>query len=746
MLKSHKNLLEPHPSDRLRIGERVVDIPLREITPVSGGDAVRVTLKSLGVLLTLVAHAGRPVSREALLEWVWPDTLPTDDVVTQAITQLRKALGDDREHPRYIETLSKQGYRLIAPLEWLVETPPPAEPAVVVAMPQATAKGRTSGFKIMAAVAALTLLAGAAVWQWRDRVPVAATVAAAPVSKTDTAPLPDYQRIASLPLNERRPSLSPDGSLVVYIRGAGEESSQLMLQTSSATPPRPLTEKLPGQSDLSPTWSPDGLQIAFVRVNSERCAVMLIPAAGGSAREVGDCIGGYSHMIRWYSDSKALIAAAKARDAAGVTEMALYRMALDDGQWQRIVYEKSPTDEDMSPHVSPDGRWIAFQRNVSLGDLWRMPVAGGKPQRLTNLGTNIYGLSWMPDSRHLLFSRSVNGRVGLSKLDVASGRITDYAGDNGSQMFPTVAQNSGTVAFEVENSRSRMRQVVLADGELALDSSRLLLESSGSSLLPSVAADGRQLLFYSDRSGDLRLWWVDHRQPDTLRSFDQLMPVPRHPPMWHADSQRALVLGRNAEGVASVFEVEPRMGRVRKLPVPDGQPVHAAYHPDPNRLLVAADRGEGRLGVTLYDRSSEPWRALATVGDVAMVMPDLRNRRIVLAAMSPFEILSADLELKNPRRIDRVKPQRRNRTLVATADGVRVMDSARGCYWQWRLVAVDAAANIADRDVRCLGDIGWHLEGLSTSAAEPVLYMSVIEETQVDIGLMPASAFVDTGS
>jgi DNA-binding winged helix-turn-helix (wHTH) protein len=121
MLKSHKNLLEPRPSDRLRIGDRIVDIPLREIAPAAGGDATRVTLKSLGVLLTLVAHANKLVSREALLEWVWPDTLPGDDVVTQAITQLRRALGDDREQPRYIETIAKQGYRLVAPVEWLLE-------------------------------------------------------------------------------------------------------------------------------------------------------------------------------------------------------------------------------------------------------------------------------------------------------------------------------------------------------------------------------------------------------------------------------------------------------------------------------------------------------------------------------------------------------------------------------------------------------------------------------------------------
>jgi DNA-binding winged helix-turn-helix (wHTH) protein len=123
MLKSHRNLLEQRPSDRLRIGDRLVDLSLREIVPENGSaEPVRITLKSIGVLLVLVAHAGKLVSREALLEWVWPDTLPTDDVVTQAVAQLRKALGDERERPRYIDTVSKQGYRLIAAVEWLVET------------------------------------------------------------------------------------------------------------------------------------------------------------------------------------------------------------------------------------------------------------------------------------------------------------------------------------------------------------------------------------------------------------------------------------------------------------------------------------------------------------------------------------------------------------------------------------------------------------------------------------------------
>jgi DNA-binding winged helix-turn-helix (wHTH) protein/Tol biopolymer transport system component len=761
MLKSHRNLLEPLPSDRLRIGERIVDIPLREIASLTGGEPMRVTLKSLGVLLTLVAHAGRPVSREALLEWVWPDTLPTDDVVTQAVTQLRKALGDDRERPRYIETLAKQGYRLIAPVEWLVEAPrleapqleaprleAPGVPVEAVAS-SAAKPGRARGLRIVAAVAVLALVATAAVWQWRGRSPAAdaSTPAVAAASNVATAPVPDYQRIASLPQAEERPSLSPDGAVVVYSRAAEQGSgTNLMLQTSAAVPPRALTEPVAKQFDVVPAWSPDGRQIAFVRSGGGRCLVMAIPAAGGAARELGECIGGEAHPVAWFPDGKALVGAGRtggsspASAAAG--EKALYRMTLEDGRWERIDYPKTPADEDMAPAVSPDGRWIAFQRNVSLADLWRIPAGGGEAQRLTDLRTNIYGLAWTPDSRHLLFSRYIDGKVMLSTLALDTGRVTDHVGGDHSFLFPSVSIGSGAVAFEVELVRSRSRQVAVANDGNAMADSRVLFDTTGSNLMPAIAPDGRQLLFVSNRTGDLRLWWLDQKRPDTLRSFDGFMPMPRHPAMWRGDSQRALVIGRaggegHGEG-SGLYELEPGRGRWTRLPVPDGQPVHAAYHTDPDRLLVVADRGEGRLGVTLYDRSREPWRALAQVVDVAVAVVDPRHRRIVLASMSTPDIRSADLDLGDVRTVDQVGVHRRNRTLVATPAGVRVMDAGPGCFWRWRLVAV---AGKSDLPAPCLGEVDWYLEGVTYHPGQDAVYLSVIEDMQTDIGLTPLSAF-----
>ena len=79
-----------------------------------GTKRVKLEPKVMQVLCFLAARPGAVVSREELEAQAWPGMVVTYDAVTSAIIKLRKALGDEARHPRYIETLSKSGYRLIA--------------------------------------------------------------------------------------------------------------------------------------------------------------------------------------------------------------------------------------------------------------------------------------------------------------------------------------------------------------------------------------------------------------------------------------------------------------------------------------------------------------------------------------------------------------------------------------------------------------------------------------------------------
>ena len=73
--------------------------------------------KAALVLKLLVERAGKPVTRQELLETAWADVVVSDDALTQVIIKLRKALGDDARNPRYIQTIPKRGYCLLAEVE-----------------------------------------------------------------------------------------------------------------------------------------------------------------------------------------------------------------------------------------------------------------------------------------------------------------------------------------------------------------------------------------------------------------------------------------------------------------------------------------------------------------------------------------------------------------------------------------------------------------------------------------------------
>ncbi|MGD9000779.1 MAG: transcriptional regulator, partial [Granulosicoccaceae bacterium] len=89
------------------------------VDPVAGslhrdGAEVRLEPKVMTVLLVLAGRAGEVISREQIEELAWPGVVVGYDALASSIIKLRKALGDDSRHPRYIETVPKRGYRLIA--------------------------------------------------------------------------------------------------------------------------------------------------------------------------------------------------------------------------------------------------------------------------------------------------------------------------------------------------------------------------------------------------------------------------------------------------------------------------------------------------------------------------------------------------------------------------------------------------------------------------------------------------------
>lgn len=96
------------------------------------GSVVPLSPKIIDLLLYLVARQSALVPKDELFTALWPDVAVTDNALTQAVSELRQALGDDPSKPTYIQTVARRGYRFVAPVESVAAEgdAPAARPAV----------------------------------------------------------------------------------------------------------------------------------------------------------------------------------------------------------------------------------------------------------------------------------------------------------------------------------------------------------------------------------------------------------------------------------------------------------------------------------------------------------------------------------------------------------------------------------------------------------------------------------------
>ncbi len=677
--------LEQPSSDRVRVGDCVVEILPREVVRADGG-RTRVTFKSLGVLSALIAQRGEVVGREALLKTVWPNTLPTEDVLNQAVTQLRRAFGDDADQPRYIRTIARTGYQLLAEVEWLASEVPAVAPAMPAGSP-ATGAGRGSeNVRGSRNWAHGTLLAVAALVIGAVGLTVANVGGFAGADRGEAArgtELRAFQRITARPGVESMPALSPDGAQVVYSSFDADGGAALMLQATAQAPPRALTHPPAGQRDVLPTWSPDGREIAFARDDprSASCRILLVPVSGGAERVVGDCLHDDTSALAWHPGGKRLI-------ADGVSKLpgrkgAIETLDLATGEWTPLRYRRRDDDVDMMANYSPDGRWIAFQRNISLSDVWLMPASGGTPRRLTHMRAPMDGLAWTGDSGAIVFSAFQAGAWQLYEVGIGGGepRALGAAGAR----RPVAALRSPAFAFAVDDSARQLRVMEGATGTAAP-----LFPSTANDLLPALAPDGRQVVFVSYRSGRVGLWWGHVDDPQSLRLIEGVTPVPRFPASWSGDGRQVLVVGESG-GRSALYEVDVGSGRASPLPLPEGDPVYADYLSD-RHLLVIADRGEGRLRLSRYDRTAVPWRSEASIDNVAFVRVEPDGGRVLFTRPLEPGVWRADPDLRGVARVGDRPGFDGGRRLAFVGGRAMLGESGEGCGLRWTAIDRDSPA------------------------------------------------------
>ena len=374
------------PAARLQFGD-VVLVPEERLL-LKNGRPVPLTPKAFDVLVALATNPGRLLTKDQLLQAVWGDTVVEEANLSYHVFAIRKALGDS-DNGRFIETVPKRGYRFTAHVERVnggngtspasapatdgedrVPSPSPGvlSPSLEAAQAQEPDAKRSlwSARRVMAAAVAVALIG----------VAFCVVASGRPRSVEPLRAIP----LTSMSGAVRGPSLSPDGSYVVFSWTGDSGDNELYVQHVGGGERLRLTTD--AANDFSPSWSPDGRSIAFLRrgAASASTEVRVIAPLGGRERKIADIqprlLSFRPQTVSWCPDSRCLLVT----DAPGAQEEdAVFVIDVDSGQKRQLTSLRGEVGADKDPVVSPDGRWLVFRRDSTplIGAFHRLALGPG---------------------------------------------------------------------------------------------------------------------------------------------------------------------------------------------------------------------------------------------------------------------------------------------------------------------------------------------------------------------------------
>ena len=208
---------------------------------------------------------------------------------------------------------------------------------------------------------------------------------------------------------------------------------------------------------ISPSWSPNGSQLAYVSFESRKPVVYVHEVASGKRRLVANFKGSNS-APSWSPDGKTL-AVTLSRDGGSQ----LYLMDANGGEPRRLGQSSAI---DTEPTFTADGKTIYFVSDRGgTPQIYRIPVAGGNPDRVTFTGTYNISPSVSPDGRWLAYISRVSGAFKLHVLDLATGTanaITDTTADEN----PSFSPNSRMIIYATQQQGREALMTTTLDGRI----------------------------------------------------------------------------------------------------------------------------------------------------------------------------------------------------------------------------------------------------------------------------------------
>jgi Tol biopolymer transport system component len=246
---------------------------------------------------------------------------------------------------------------------------------------------------------------------------------------------------------------------------------------------------------------------------------------------------------------------------------------------------------DYDGHFSPDGKNIAFVRDTKdVQDIYVMPSFGGEPRRITFDDRLLGGIAWMPDSKEILFSSNRGGADwGLWRVPVAGGTPQRTAVGDRAQN-PVVSIKGHRLAYADQSWNENIWRIPIGSGHHGGKPEKLIystLQEEG----PQYSPDGKHIVFQSTRSGSFEIWRCDSdgSHLSQLTSFNgPLTGTPR----WSPDG-RWVSFDTRLTAHPNVYVVSADGGPVRRFRNDTSDDGVASWSGDGKWLYFASDRNAG---------------------------------------------------------------------------------------------------------------------------------------------------------